>query len=200
MRLIYAAATWAQEHTEETTEHEPAGGDTLDLILPALPELIWGTICFAIVLVVLTKKVFPALRKSVEAREQKIQSELEAAERAKKEAEEEKRQYQESIANARAEGNRIIEDARQSAEQVRKDLIEKANKEAEQIVTRAQEQLEAERNRTVTELQQTIGDLSIELAEKVVGRAIDGGAQRELVDAYIKEVAEMRSGNGGRQN
>jgi F-type H+-transporting ATPase subunit b len=194
MRFIYAATLWAQEQGGET-EHEPAGGDTLDLILPALPELIWGTVCFVIVLVVLTKKVFPALRKSVEAREQRIADDLEAAERAKTEAQQQQEEYKKQIADARGEANRIIEEARQSAEQVRKDLIAKAEADAAQVVARAQEQLEGERNRTVTELQSTIGDLAIELAGKVVGRSLDNPTHRELVDAYIKEVGTM-SGNG----
>jgi F-type H+-transporting ATPase subunit b len=192
MRFVHAAALWAQEHGGETTEGE--GGDTLDLILPALPELIWGTICFAIVLVVLTKKVFPALRKSVEAREQRIASDLEAAEDAKTEAQQAKANYEKQIADSRGEANRIIEEARRQAEDVRKDLIAKAEKDAEQITQRASEQLEAERNRTVTELQSTIGDMAIELAEKVVGRALDQSTHRELVDAYISEVGTM--GNG----
>jgi F-type H+-transporting ATPase subunit b len=187
--LLYAAAVWAQE------EHGTEEPSTLDLILPAAPELIWGTICFAIVLFVLTKKVFPALRKSVEAREQRIASDLEAAEQAKTEAQQQQEEYKRQIADARGEANRIIEEARQSAEQVRKDLIAKAEAEAAQVVSRAQEQLEAERNRTVTELQSTMGDLAIELAEKVVGRALDNSTHRELVDAYIKEVGTM-SGNG----
>jgi F-type H+-transporting ATPase subunit b len=174
--------------------------DSSSLILPAVDELIWGAVAFLLVLFVLNKYAFPALKKAVEEREHKIQSDLEAAERAKQEAEEEKRQYLEQLANARGEANRIIEEARQQAEQVRKDLIEKANAEAQQIVARAQEQLAAERNRTITELQSMIGDLSIELAEKVVGRAIDASGQRELVDAYIREVADMQSGNGGRNN
>jgi F-type H+-transporting ATPase subunit b len=174
--------------------------DSSSLILPAVDELIWGAVAFLLVLFVLNKFAFPALKKTVEEREQKIQGDLEAAERAKGEAEQEKKQYQEQIANARGEANRIIEEARQQAEQVRKDLVEKANSEAQQIVARAQEQLEGERQRTITELQSTIGDLSIELAEKVVGRAIDASAQRELVNAYIKEVVDMQSGNGGRNN
>ena len=46
------------------------------------------------------------------------------------------------------------------------------------------------------ELQTTLGELSLELAGKVVGRSLDGAMQRELVDEYIKEVAVMRAGNG----
>jgi F-type H+-transporting ATPase subunit b len=186
---------WAQEHAPEggtTTEHEPSG---TDLILPAIDELIWGAVAFAIVLFVLNKYAFPALRKTVEAREQQIQGDLEAAEQAKTEAQQAKANYDQQIADARAEANRIIEEARRQAEDVRKDLIAKAEGDAEQITQRATEQLDAERSRTISELQTTVGDLAIELAEKVVGRALDQGTHRELVDAYIKEVGTM-SGNG----
>ncbi|HJR46178.1 MAG TPA: F0F1 ATP synthase subunit B [Actinomycetota bacterium] len=180
---------------EEGAEHaeEPTG---MDLILPAVDELVWGAVAFALVLFVLNKFAFPKLREAVEAREKQIQSDLESAEQAKNEAEQEKKQYQQQIADARGEANRIVEEARQQAEQVRKDIIAKAEKDAEQITSRAQESIEAERSRTVQELQSTIADMSIQLAEKVVGRSIDAAAQREMVDAYIKDVAGMGSGNG----
>ena len=170
----------------------------IDLILPAVDELVWGVICFVVVAVVLSKYAFPALRAAIEKREQTIQTNLEEAEKAKSEAQKELDEYRKQLAEARGEANRIIEEARQGAEQVRKDIVAKAESEAEQIVSRAQEQIEAERNRTVTELQTTIADLSIQLAEKVVGRSLDGGSQKELVDAYIKEVGQMSTSNGGK--
>ena len=188
MALVASILTFAATEGDA----EPSG---TDLILPAIDELIWGAVAFIIVLVVLNKFAFPALRKAVEAREQQIQGDLEAAEQAKTEAQQAKANYDKQIADARGEANRIIEEARQSAEEVRKDLVAKAEKEAEQIQARASEQLEAERNRTVTELQSTVGDLAIELAEKVVGRALDQSTHRELVDAYIKEVGTMSGRN-----
>lgn len=189
MGLIASILTFAQEHVPA---EEPSGPD---LILPAVDELIWGAVAFILVLFVLNKFAFPMLRKTVEAREQQIQGDLEAAESAKTEAQQAKATYDKQIADARGEANRIIEEARQQAEDVRKDLVAKAEREAEQIQSRATEQLEAERNRTLSELQSTVGDLAIELAEKVVGRALDQSTHRELVDAYIKEVGTM-SGNG----
>ncbi|MDQ3940808.1 MAG: F0F1 ATP synthase subunit B [Actinomycetota bacterium] len=192
MRYLNGLLVLAQEgeHAEE-----PSG---TALILPEMAELLWGAVAFGVVFFVLNKFAFPALRKQVEAREKKIQEDLEQAESSKHEAQRQLDQYKKQVAEARGEANRIIEEARQQAEQVRKDLVAKAEKEAEGIVARAQEQLAAERARTVTELQQTIGDLSIELAEKVVGRSIDATAQRDFVDAYIREVAA--SGAGARNN
>lgn len=186
MGLLSSILLFAQE--QAPAEEEPGG---TELILPAFEELLWGAVAFAIVLFVLNKYAFPMLRKAVEEREQRIQSDLEAAESAKADAENERRQYQQQIADARSEANRIIEEARQSAERVRADLVAKAEADAAQVVARAQEQLEAERNRTVQELQSQVAQLSIELAEKVVNRSLDRDVHRELVDAYIKEVGGM---------
>ena len=188
--LLLAAEEGGAEHAEE------ASG--LALVLPEPAELIWGFVCFMIVLGFLSKVAFPRLKAAIAEREQTIQGDLESAEKAKADAQRELDEYRSKLADSRGEANRIIEEARQSAEQVRKDLIEKAERDAQQITERAQEQISAERDRTIRELQQQIADLSIELAEKVVGRSIDAGAQKELVDAYIKEVAGM--GNGGRSN
>ncbi|HYI45309.1 MAG TPA: F0F1 ATP synthase subunit B, partial [Actinomycetota bacterium] len=178
------------EHAEE------ASG--LALVLPDTAELIWGTVCFIVVLGFLSKVAFPKIKQTLEAREQQIQGDLESAESAKAEADKVLEDYKKQVADAKSEANRIIEEGRQSAETVRKELVAKAEKEAQQIVERAQEQLANERNRTVQELQGQIADLSIELAEKVVGRSIDASSHKEMVDAYIKEVAGMS--NGGASN
>lgn len=176
-------------------EEEPSG---LDLILPDPAELLWGTITFALVAFVLTRFAFPKIREAVEARERAIREANEAAEGERQAAQQEREEYRRQLANARAEANRVIEDARGQAEQVRRDIIAKAEKDAEAVVARAQEQIEAERTRTIQELQGTIANLSIQLAEKVVGRSLDGGAQRDLVDSYIREVAGMTPGGNGR--
>ena len=181
---------WAAE--EGGHEEERTG---LDLVLPAPEELLWGAISFLVVAALLGKFVWPKIRDAIESREKQIQSDLESAENAKAEAQKSLEDYKRQVGDAKAEANRIIEEGRQQAEEVRKDLIAKAEKEAEGIVEKAREQIETERARTVQELQDTIAGLSIELAEKVVGRSLDASAQREMVDAYIKEVAGMR-GNG----
>ena len=174
-------------------EEEHSSG--LDLILPAPEELIWGAICFAIVAFLLSRFAFPRLRETVEAREKTISNALEETERSRDEAKKLLDDYRKQLAEARSEANRVIEESRRQGEEVRKDIVARAEKDAEGIVGRAREQIEAERNRTVQELRGQIAQLSIELAEKVVGRSLDGDTHRDLVDAYIKEVGTM-SGNG----
>ena len=189
--MIQQALLLAQEQEESR--------EGLDLILPPMAELVGGVIAFAIVFVALMVFALPKLREIIEERQAAIQGNLQDAEAAKAEAQGMLEEYKKQMADARGEANRVIEESRQQAEQVRKDIIAKAEKDAGQIVERAQEQIEAERSRAVSELQGTISSLSIELAEKVVGRTIDKSAQKDLVDAYIREVSGM-SPDGGRSN
>jgi F-type H+-transporting ATPase subunit b len=175
-------------------EEEPSG---LDLILPATDELVWGTICFALVAFFMMKIAIPKIKAGLDAREKAIQDEKEGAESAKAEATKLQDEYSQKLAEAKTEANRITEEARASAEEVRKDLIAKAEKEAQAIVARASEQIEAERNRTMQELKTQVAEISVGLAEKVVGRSLDRTAQAQLIDDYIAEVGAM---NGGSQN
>ena len=193
---VHSLLLFAQKHAPEEAEHEPEG---IDLVLPAVEELLWGFVVFLVVAFFLMKKVWPKIQQGIEAREQRIQSDLESAEQAKADASRELEEYRAQLADARSEANRIIEEARGQAEQVRKDIQARAEKEAEAIVARAQETIEAERTRTVQELQGTIAAISIDLAEKVVGRSLDDKTQREFVDAYIRDVADMGA-NGGSRN
>jgi F-type H+-transporting ATPase subunit b len=192
MFILNSILLWAAEEEGGHGAEEPSG---TDLILPAIDELIWGAVAFLLVYFVLSKFAFPKMKEALKAREEKIRGDLEAAERAKTEAQQEKEQYQKQIADARGEANRIVEEARQQAENVRKDIIAKAEQEGQQIVARAQESIEAERSRALGELKTTLSTLSIELAEKVVGRSLDAAAHKDLVDAYIRDVGSMPAGS-----
>src|SRR5207245_1952151 len=99
--------------------------DKTDLY-PKPTELIVGAIAFAVVFAFMAKWVLPRLNEVLEERRQKIQGDLEKAEGARHEAENELVVYREQLAGAREEGNRIIEEARKTAEQLRKDLMAKA--------------------------------------------------------------------------
>lgn len=165
------------------------------IITPALPEMIWGAIAFAVVAFMLIKFAFPMIKKSLADRQEKIRSDLERAEQARTEAEEEKRRFEASLADARGEANRIIEEARQSAEQVRRDLTARAEAEAAEIRSRAQQDAQLATQRAMSDLQGRIGDISIELAEKIVERNLDRDTQQALVESYISSVGSGSKGS-----
>jgi F-type H+-transporting ATPase subunit b len=158
------------------------------ILLPAGPELLWGSLAFLIVLGVLVKFAFPALKKTMADRQDKIRQDLEGAEVAKAEAEREREEYRAKIQESRQEAVEILEAARGDAERVRADIISRAETEANEIKTRATEDIRLATERAQADLQASVKDLSIELAEKVVERNLDPETQRALIDSYIAQV------------
>lgn len=157
-------------------------------LIPDLSEVLWGGLAFLIVLVVLIKFAFPALKKGMKNREDKIRGDLEAAEAGRTDAERLKAEYEAKLADARSEAARVVEDARQAADAMRKDLVSKAEAEANEIKARAAEDVKAQSNRAMAELQGQVAEISIDLAEKIVERSLDRDAQRQLVEQYISSV------------
>ena len=158
-------------------------------ILPDAKEIIWTVIAFAIVFVILAKFAFPAVKKGIAAREDRIRSDLERAERARTEAEDTLARYQAQLADARAEATRVIEEARQAAESVRTDLIARAETEANEIRARAQADIANQRNQAMAQLRTDVASLSIDLAGRIVERNLDSDTNRQLVDSFIDQVA-----------
>ncbi len=176
---------------EQEEELEAAAEDRIESpnpILPATNEIIWGSISFFIVFGLLAKFAFPALRKAMAAREEKIREDLEAAERTRVESEQERRRYQEQIANAREEAGRIIEEARQAGEAVRADVVARAEQEAAEIRSRAEADVALQRERLLSELRGEVASMSIDLASRIVERNLDTEANRQLVDSFIEQV------------
>lgn len=159
---------------------------------PLNPEpglYVWTTIAFLFVLFVLAKKVFPKLAEGLADREQRIKADLERAEETRLDAERVLDDYRSRVAQAREEANGIVDEARQAAEAVRADLVKRAEAEARLIVDKAQKELAGERDRTLNELQTQLASWSTEIASRIVQKELTSESQRDLVDAFIRDVA-----------
>lgn len=167
------------------------GGSAAELLLPAWPELVAGIIAFSIVFFFVWRWVWPSLNKTMEARQAAIAGEMTAAEAAKVEAESLRKDYQEQLAASRAEGNQIVEDARHQAEQLKSDLVAKAEAEAEQIRAKAREDAAGEKARALADARSQVGDISVDLAGKIVGESLDPAAHQALIDRYLADLEKL---------
>src|SRR6266568_785940 len=165
-------------------------------IYPHWSELIVGAIAFFILFAFMSRWVMPRVNQMLEARRQKIQGDLQAAEQAKGEAGKLLQDYREQLSGARDEANRIIEEARKTADSMRRDLEQRAQEEARHIVDRAQEEIRAERDRVFQELKAQVGELSLALAGRMVGESLDRDRHLRLVDDYIRDLERLPAGNG----
>lgn len=171
-------------------------------ILPEPNELIWGALSFIVLFALLAWLAFPPLKKSMAARTEKVRSSLDEAEATRAEAAAILADYQRQLADAKGEAGRVIDEARQTAESVKRDLMARAESEAEEQRRRNAEQIDAERSRVMSELQSSVATLAIEMAEKVVESSLDREANMRLIENYINDVggngaSSSASGAGG---
>jgi F-type H+-transporting ATPase subunit b len=183
---------------EETQTEQPVEEEEHNPILPEADELIFGSLAFLLVFVVLARYAFPRLNQGLRQREEKIRGDLEGAEEARKEAETSLQRYEQQLQEARAESGRIIEEARKTADSMRRDLLAKAEEESRAVVARAQEEIRAERDRVIQELRGQLAEWSVDLAGRVVGASLDKRRHLKLVEEYIDEVAGMGDGETAR--
>lgn len=176
MTNLLAAATVAQEEG-----HNP--------LLPHASELIFGTISFVIVLLLVGWKLVPQIQKTLAERTDAIEGGLKRAEDAQAEAKATLKEYQAKLAEARHEASRLREDAKEQGAQIIAEMREQAQAEARRITEAAQSQIEAERQSALTSLRAEIGSLSVELAGRVVGESLDDSArQSRVVDRFLEEL------------
>lgn len=172
---------------------EEEGGESggAEILLPPLNELIAGIIAFAVVFFFIWRFASPAINRMLEQRQAAIAGQIEDAEKAKTEAESLLADYRGQLAEAKAEGNKLVEEARQQAEQMKTDIVAKAEAEAEQIRAKAREEAAGEKARALTEAKSQVGSISVDLAEKIVGDSLDQNAHQALIDRYLADLEKL---------
>jgi len=164
------------------------GESTSNPIIPEWFEVIWGSIAFFLLLIVMWKLALPPIRRAMEARTDRIQGDLDAAASAKAEAEELRASYDSRIAEANAEAARIIEEARAAAEAVRQERLAAIEPEIAERRAQAEADIAAARERAMAEVRSDITSIAVGAAEQVVRASIDEAAHAQLIEDYIERV------------
>ena len=153
---------------------------------------IWTLVTFVVLLILLSKFAFKPIAQALDRRSEAIRKSIEEAEKQRAEAKKMMDDYQKQLAEARAEANKIIEEARGLGENVRKEVVEKANSEASALLQRSREEIQRQKEKGVQELKDTVASLSVQIASKVVEKEINESVHRQLVENLIKDLSKIQ--------
>ena len=175
-----------------------AGGEPNPLV-PHLSEIILVLIIFGILYYLIAKYVVPRFEANFAARKDAIEGGIARAEAAQAEAAQALAEYQHQLADARGEAAQIRENARAEAQRIVEELRASAQEESARIVARGEEQLQTQRGQVVRELRQEIGTLAVELSEKIVGeRLADDARVSATVDTFIADLERQNAAEQAR--
>lgn len=157
-------------------------------IWPALKELYWASASFLIVAGLLWWKAMPPARAALTARTERIAKDIDDAAKASTDAAARLNDVQTRIANAENERQRILVEARQTAEALKAQIVARADADADAIKTRAVTDIESSKQQAISDLQAEVATLAIGAAEAVIAQNLDAGTQAGLIDRYIDQV------------
>jgi F-type H+-transporting ATPase subunit b len=153
------------------------------------PHFIAQVISFSIVAFLLHRFAYKPILKVLEERRQRIAEGLANAEKIKAELARTEASRQEIINQANAQGQRLIEEARQAAARVQEVETQKAIAAATDIVEKARQSMEAEHARMLTELRREVGRLVVQTTGRVVGKTLTPDDQQRLANEATRELA-----------
>jgi F-type H+-transporting ATPase subunit b len=165
-----------------------AAGDDMLAIKPGVQ--IWTLLTFLVMLGLLAKFAFKPIAAALDKRADAIKSSLAEAEKARAEVRKVADEAKKDRDAARLEANRLLDEARQAGENVRKEIVAKANTEAAELVKRAQEGIEQQKQKAIGELRQTVADLSVQISEQVIQRKLDDAMHKQLADQFITNLVK----------
>jgi F-type H+-transporting ATPase subunit b len=151
---------------------------------------------FVIVLGVVARYLLPPVNKALRERQAKISQELAAADQARADAAAAEDERREALEEARRRAREIVELANRSADKTRGDATVQAQEEHDRILANATAEVAQARQRAIEEAASQMGQIVMDVAERVVGREIDADAHRELVNEAIAAV-NTDAGSGG---
>ena len=152
--------------------------------------LAWTVLTFVLLLVVLKKVAWGPILDALEARENEIKDALNAAEKAREEAERVSSDYEDAIRKAQADAQQIISDAKTAGEKVKLDLEAIASVKADEIIEKAKAQIDAERVKVISEIKTVAVEISLSAAAKVIEKNLDSDDNRKLVNEALEGIGQ----------
>jgi F-type H+-transporting ATPase subunit b len=157
-----------------------------------LPSFIAQLVNFLILFLLLSVLAYKPILKMMDERTHRIKESLEQAEVMKAQAEKAQEEFKLQIAEASKQGQLVIERAAKTGDEIREKAKSEAQAEAEALLARAKADIRRERDEVIDELRKEFADLTILAAGKVIGKALDKTAHREMINAVLEESAGLR--------
>jgi F-type H+-transporting ATPase subunit b len=159
----------------------------MELLQPSAGLIFWTLIAFLFVLVILGKFAWAPIMKALDERERGIAESIATAERVKTEMAQLKSENEAILAKAREERATMIKEAKETGDRMVNEAREKAKTEYDRILRDAQASIEQQKMAALTDVKNQVGNLVIEVAEKVLRRELNNKPEQEK---FIRQLAD----------
>jgi F-type H+-transporting ATPase subunit b len=153
------------------------------------PHLLAQIISFSIVCILLQRFAYKPVLKILAERRQKISQGLDDAKKSADHLAEAEIERREILRKADEEANRLIQEARAAAAQVKEEETQKAVGDAQQIIAKSHEAAAQDYARMLEELKREVGRLVVSTTANVTGKVLTPEDQRRLADETARRLS-----------
>ena len=151
----------------------------MELLLPKLGLMVWVLIAFLIVFFLLKKFAWKPIMAGLNEREGNIAEAIAVAEKVKLEMAQLKNDNEKLLMQAREERAMMIKEAKETKDKMIADAKEEARAQASKIMTDANAAIQHQKMAALTEIKNTVGNLVIEVSEKVLRKELANKSEQE---------------------
>ena len=161
----------------------------MELFTPEFGLVFWMFVAFAVLFLVLAKWGWPAIMKSVEGRADLIDKGVEYAQNAKEQLDHAREEADKYIDEARKQQAEMLREADRMKTQIIEEARAAASKEAQKVMDAAKISIEQSRKEAELRFRDEVSSFALDIATKVVRKQMaDEKAQTQLVNSLLDEI------------
>ena len=162
----------------------------MDLLIPSTGLLFWMTITFLVVFFLLWKFGFPVITGMVKERQAFIDESLKKAHEANERLANIQKEGESILQEAREKQAQILKEAAETRDAIVEKAQEKARAEGARLLDDAKTAIEQEKKAAIADIRAQVATLSVEIAEKVLRQNLkDEKSQMDLIDRMLDDVS-----------
>ncbi|CDD82660.1 MULTISPECIES: F0F1 ATP synthase subunit B [Bacteroidaceae] len=165
----------------------------MELLTPDFGTFFWMLVSFIIVFVILAKFGFPALVNMVNERKQYIDDSLKSAREANEKLSHIKEESESILVEARKEQARILKEAMDTRTQIVNEARDKAKAEGGRLLEEARKQIQKEKDDAIRDIRKQVAELSVEVAQKVLRKQLSSEVEQNgMIERMLDEVSDSK--------
>jgi len=162
----------------------------LDVISVNVWQILISLCNLVILFLIIKRFLYKPVKKMLAQRRAQVEKIYSDAEQARSEAQADREKWSEKISTADKQADAMIEKARSDAQRMEKQITDEAKRKADAVIKNAQAQILTDKKNAQDEIRGQIADVSVLIAEKIIGREINENDQRSVIESAISEMGD----------
>ncbi len=188
------AAHQAEGHGDAAAAHGEAGGEHHSPMITGerLKDLFWRTANFLALVILLVKFLAKPIANGLSGRRKTIQDDLETLQEKRDEAERTFKEFEGRLAGMEAEMDTIVEKAVALAKNEKARILEEAEQSAEEIKRQAESAVQTAVAEAKAILQDEVADQAAAMAEELIVKNLTNKDQVAITEQYLERVGAVQ--------